>query len=117
MASIKEGDPVGESERFTLIMSDHHESHAQPPLQASELRLHLLTYFQVERRERLIKQQHLRAVYNRSRQCHALLLPAGKLPRHFVGKLFQSHKFERPLDLGRDLRLLDGALGAQTKSD
>ena len=51
---------------------------ALDPLQ---LDLHLLAQLQVERAERLVEQQHGRAVDERARERDALLLAAGELAR------------------------------------
>ena len=55
------------------------EGDADLVLQADQLELHLLAQLLVERRERLVEQQHLRALHQRAGQRHALPLAAGEL--------------------------------------
>ena len=60
-----------------------------------ELDLHLLTQLQVERAERLVEQQHRRAVDDRAGQGDALALPARELARLAVAVAGQPHHLER----------------------
>ena len=48
-------------------------------LQPLQLDLHLLAQLEVERRQRLVEQQHLRPVRQRAGERHALLLAAREL--------------------------------------
>ena len=62
-------------------MGDEDEGEAERALQGLQLALHRLAQLQVERAERLVEQQHLRAQDQRARQRHALALAAGQLRR------------------------------------
>ena len=60
-------------------MRDVDERDLDVVLDRLQLELHLLSQLQVERAERLVEQEDTRAVDERARQRHALLLAAGKL--------------------------------------
>ena len=60
-------------------MRDVDEGDAHLALDRAQLVLHLLAQLQVERAQRLVEQQHARAVDERARQRHALALAAGEL--------------------------------------
>ena len=80
------------------------ERDADVLLDALELDLHLLAQLEVERAERLVEQQHLRAVDDRARERDALALAAGQLRRAAAAEAGQAHHLERlrhaPLALG-----------------
>ena len=95
---IENGDAVAHAERFFLIMGHKDEGDAQPPLQIFQLHLHLLAQFQIERTQRLVKQQHPRLVNQRPGQRNALALTAGELRGFAPFKTGQAHKFEHLLD-------------------
>jgi hypothetical protein len=62
-------------------VGDVDEGDADLALDALELDLHLLAQLEVQRAERLVEQQHLRAVDDRPGQRDALALAAGELRR------------------------------------
>ena len=62
---------------------------------ALELDLHLLAQLQVERAERLVEQQHARAVDDRARERDALALAAGELDGLALADAGQAHHLER----------------------
>ena len=78
-------------------------------LQLLQLLAHLDPQERVERRERLVQQQHLRVGDQRARQGDALLLPARELGRQPLGILLHVHALEHPLGLPPPLGLLDAA--------
>ena len=78
-------------------------------LQALQLLAHLHPQERVERRERLVEQQHLRVGDQRARQGDALLLPAGELGRQALGILLHVDALEHPLGLPAPLGLVDAA--------
>ena len=80
-AALHHRDPVGHRERLLLVMCHVQERDSDLALNALQLPLHLLSQFQVERAERLVQEQRLRAVHERPRQRHALLLAARQLWR------------------------------------
>ncbi len=80
-ARVHHADPVGHRHRLFLIVGDDDEGHAEAALQLHQFELGALAQLLVERRQRLVEQQHLRAPRQRARQRHALLLAAGELIR------------------------------------
>ena len=82
LAVAHDADVIGERQRLGLVVRDvQHRQRRQVAMQAGELVQHRAADLRVERRQRLVEQQHLRA----DRQCagdrHALLLAAGQLAR------------------------------------
>ena len=59
-------------------MGDHDECQADLVVQVPQLDLHLLAQIGVERRQRLVEQQHLGTAHDGAGQRHALLLAAGE---------------------------------------
>ena len=78
-------------------MRDEHEGDADVALDRLELDLHLLAQLEVERAERLVEQQHLRAVDQRAGERHALALAAGELVGAAVAVVAEAHLLERLL--------------------
>ena len=78
-AGIHHADPVGHRHRLFLVVGDDDEGHAEPALQLHQFELGAFAQLLVERGQRLVEQQHLRAARQRARQRHALLLAAGEL--------------------------------------
>ena len=86
-------------------MRDEDERDAELPLDLDELALHLLAKLQVERRERLVEEQHFRLVDDGARDGDALLL-AARHPRDVrVLVAFEVHELQRVADLVFDIRL------------
>ena len=83
-------DPVAHAHRLFLVVGDEDERDAELALEQLELDLHLLAQLAVERAERLVEQQHARAVDERPGERDALLLAAGQLARLAVGELASS---------------------------
>ena len=75
------GQAVAHRQRLLLVVGDVDEGDADLALDALELDLHLLAQLEVQRAQRLVEQQHLRAVDDRPRQRDALALAAGELRR------------------------------------
>ena len=83
-AVVEDGEAVAHRQRLLLVVGDVDECDpdvAHGPLDALELDLHLLAKLQVERAERLVEQEHLRAVDERARERDPLPLAAGELDR------------------------------------
>ena len=79
LARRHDRDAVGHGQRLFLVVRDEDEGDAGLVLHALELDLHLLAQLVVERRQRLVEQQHLGAGRERARQRDALRLAAGNL--------------------------------------
>ena len=85
-------------------------------LQLAELGLHLLAQLLIQRRERLVEQQHARPHHQRARQCHALALAAGEgggRPRAIAAEV---DHLQRLVDARLGLRAADANL-AQPVAD
>ena len=80
-ALMHQGDAVRDRHRLVLVVGDDHEGGLQPRLQRFQLEARLLAQLAVERRERLVEQQHLRPLGERACERDALALPAGQLVR------------------------------------
>ena len=80
-AAVHHGDAIGDHHRFILVVRDDDERRPQLRLQRLQLEPGLLAQFVVERRERLVEQQHLRPLGQRARKRDALALAAGQLVR------------------------------------
>jgi hypothetical protein len=79
--SFTTGDPVRQDERRVLVVRHEHEGDPHLLLQLLQLHLHRVAQPRVERRERLVEQQHLRPANERARQGHPLPLAARELVR------------------------------------
>ena len=77
----------------------------QPLLQQAQLDLHVLAQFGVQCRHRLVQQEHLRLSCQGPRDCHALALPARKLPDAPVAKALQLDKVQKLVGAGHHLGL------------
>src|SRR3546814_2512168 len=83
-------------ERFFLVVGHKDEGDAGLRLQALQLDLHFLAQLEVERRERLVEQQHPGLARQRAGERPALLLAAGELSRPAVGVAGELHQGEQP---------------------
>ena len=75
-------------------MSDVDEGYAELFLHILQLVLHILPQLEVERRERLVEEKHLRLIYERSGDRHTLLLTAGQARHAAVFESRQIHEAE-----------------------
>ena len=80
-ALVEHRDAIGHRQRLALVVRHVDERDAEPALQGLELDLHFFAQLQVERTQRLIEQQHLGLIDQRTRQRDALPLAARKLRR------------------------------------
>ena len=80
-ALVEHGQAVAHRQRLLLVVRDVDERDADLVLDALELGLHALAQLEVQRAERLVEQQHARAVDDRARERDALALAAGELRR------------------------------------
>ena len=78
-------------ERLLLVVRHVDERDADLALDRLELDLHLLAELEVERAERLVEEQDLRAVHDRARERDALPLTAGQLGRLAVAESREPH--------------------------
>src|SRR5690606_26686920 len=89
-AEIHDADAIRERKRFLLIVRDQNRRDLELALHLTNRAAQLFADLRIERAERLVEQQHLRLVRERSCNRHALLLSAGELGRQAV-----VHAFER----------------------
>ena len=95
VAAAHHRDAVGHGERLLLVVRDQHEGDAGLALQPLQLALHLLAQLEIERRQRLVEQQHARLRRQRARQRDALLLAARQVARAARGEAVEPHHLER----------------------
>ena len=93
-ALVHDDDGVGHGQRFFLIVRDIYKCNPHSLLDVLQLVLHVLAQAQVERAQRLVEQQHLRAVDQRAGDGHTLLLAAGQTRHLAVFKALQADDFQ-----------------------
>ena len=93
-AVIHDDHLVGQRNGLGLRVRHMHEGDAEFGLQPLELAAHAQPQELIQRRQRLVEQQHLRIGDQRARQRHALLLPARKLGRHPIRQMRELHALQ-----------------------
>ena len=78
-ARVHHADPVRDGQRLLLVVGDEEGGGPDVELDPPDLVAELDPHLRVERRERLVEQQHRRLDGQRPGQRHALLLAAGEL--------------------------------------
>ena len=81
LAAVHDGDAVGDRERLLLVVGDVDRRDPELELDAADLLAQLDAHLRVERRERLVEQQHARLDRERPRERDALLHAARELVR------------------------------------
>lgn len=79
LAFVHHDDPVGNLERFFLVVGDEDTSHVNFVVQAPEPGTKTLANFCIECAERFVQEQHFWLNSQCSRECRTLALPPGKL--------------------------------------
>ena len=106
-AAVHDGDAVGDRERLLLVVRDVERRDAELELDAPDLLAQLHAHLRVERRERLVEQQHARLDRERARERDALLHAARELVRVAVAGVPEADELEQLVDalvaLGRSL--------------
>src|SRR6056297_174963 len=92
-------DAVRHRQRLFLVVGDEDKGDADLPLETPELALHLLAHLLVERRKRLVEQQHLRLENERPRKGNPLALAAGKRVSPPSAEAREPNHLERGPDL------------------
>ena len=116
LARAHDRDLVRHRHRLVLVVRDMDEGDADVVLDRLQLELHLLAELQVEGAERLVEQEHARAVDERAGERDALLLAARELARL---ALVEAGEPDEPQDLGHaplDVLAADPA-AAQAEGD
>ena len=78
---VQHGNAIAQGQRLFLIVGNEHRRDADAAGDVAQFGLHLLAQLAVERRERLVQQQHPRIEHQRAGDRDALLLAAGQLRR------------------------------------
>src|SRR2546428_7879203 len=111
---VENRDAIAHRERLVLIVSDVQERDAlaQLALDRIQLELHLLAKLEIQRSQRLVQQQHTRAIDQGARERYALALAARELARAPRLHAWQANHAQR---LGSPLlaRALGHAVDAQ----
>ena len=96
-AFVHHGDARGNRQRLVLVMGHHDEGDADLALELRQLKAHGLAQFGIERRQRLVEQEHLRLLHQRARERNALALAARQLVGHARGQMTELDEIERLL--------------------
>ena len=115
-ARVHDRDRVGHRHRLFLVMGDVDEGDPEVALQPLDEELHLLSELQVEGAERLVEQEHARAVDERASQGDPLCLAAGELLRLALLVASELHELEDLPDPGLEVSSLDAA-AAEAEGD
>ena len=100
---------VGEIDRFGQAVGDEHHGLAGRGPDPQQFVAHGHAGLFVERRERLVHQQHRRVLHQAARDRDALLHAAGKFVRMPLAKTVEADEFQGILRLGAALGLCDAA--------
>ena len=107
-ALVEDRQAVAHRQRLLLVVGDVDERDADLALDALELDLHLLAQLEVQRAERLVEQQHARAVDDRAGQRDALALAAARAGAGLrAPSAGQAHHLERLVGARAALGLVD----------
>ena len=93
-ALVQDGHPVGDGQRFFLVVGDPDRRRFERPLQTAQERTQFTPQRLVEARERFVEEQHLRTDGERPGDGHPLLLPSRNLAGIPVRELEESHPFQ-----------------------
>ena len=88
-------DPVRHRQRFALVVGDVDEGDADLALDLAQFGAHVLAELEVERRERLVEQQHGRLDREGAGDRDPLALAAGQLGRFFVALAGERDELEQ----------------------
>ncbi|CFP43832.1 Uncharacterised protein [Bordetella pertussis] len=104
------GDPVADLAHHFHLVGDHHHRHARLAIDIAQQRQDVVGGLGVQRRRRLVAEQHVGVIGQGARDAHALLLPAADLAGIAVAQVLQADQRQQPLDPG-------GNLGARHAGD
>ena len=96
--AVHDGDAVGDRERLLLVVRDVERRDPELELDAADLLAQLDAHLRVERRERLVEQQHPRLDRERARERDALLHAARELVRIAVAGVAEADELEQLAD-------------------
>ncbi len=98
-ALVHDRDAVRHGQRFALIVGDVDEGDADALLDGAQLVAHMLAKLEIERRKRLIEQQHLGLDGERAGDGDALTLAAGQLADELAALPRQLDQLEKLIGL------------------
>ena len=104
-AVVHDHDDVAHRQRFLLVVRNEDKGDAEVIVHLFEFDLHLLAHLEVQRAERLVKEQHLGLTHDGAGDRHALLLSARKGVDVAMAVIGKSHELEGAIDLFGDLAL------------
>ena len=108
-AAVHHGDAIGDRERLLLVVRDVDRRDPELELDAADLLAQLHAHLRVERRERLVEQEHARLDRQRARERDALLHAARELVRVALAGVAEPDELEQLFDracAGRPSRCL-----------
>ena len=105
---------VGHGQRFLLVVRHIDKRDTQPLLDVLQLGLHILAQLEIQRRQRLVEQQHTRVVRQRTGDGDALLLTAGQCGH---AAFFKALEVDQRQHLLHDLAYLRIRFLLQTRSE
>ena len=115
-ARVHDRDRVGHRHRLFLVMGDVDEGDPEVALQPLDEELHLLSELQVEGAERLVEQEHARAVDERASQGDTLCLAAGELAAACASRSLRAARARGSFRPGLEVPALDAA-AAEAEGD
>jgi hypothetical protein len=105
LAVLHHGDEVADLRGHPQVMGDEHNGKPEPLAQSGQQFQHLRLHGYVERRHRLVRDQHFRPQRQCARQPDALALAAGEFVRKTVaGRWVEPDQREQLLGVGNGLR-------------
>ncbi len=96
-ARVENGNLVGQRQGFVLIVRDVEDRAAEAAMQVLQLDLQFLAQLLVERRKRLVHEDHVGLEDDRPRDRHALPLAAGQLVDAPIGEPLHLHRRQHGL--------------------
>ena len=94
-AAVHDRNVVGDRQRLLLVVRDVERRDPELELDAPDLLAQLHAHLRIERRERLVEQQHARLDRERARERDALLHAAGELVRVAVARVAEPDELEQ----------------------
>ncbi len=98
LAPVHHRDAVGDRERLLLVVRDVDRRDPELELDPPDLLAQLHAHLRVERRERLVEEQHARLDRERARERDALLHAAGELVRVALARVAEPDELEQLVD-------------------
>ena len=93
-ALVQDGHPVGDGQRFFLVVGDPDRRRFERPLQAAQERPQFTPQRLVEARKRFVEEQHLRTDGERPGDGYPLLFPSRNLAGIAVREFEEAHPFQ-----------------------